>query len=371
MEKMNKPRKILYAASTASHLERFHRPYLKALREQDTVLTMATGVGVDFPILFDKHFFSIPNFRSVFQIRKILKREKFDSVLLHTTLAAFLIRLALIGLHHRPYVLNVVHGYLFGLRPRGNKDRILLFCEKLLKRQTDAIAVMNGEDLEIVRRHRLCRGKIYFIKGMGIPMEIQVPSPAESFRERLALHPTDFVCTFIGELSGRKNQIFLIRAAKKLREKGVPCKLLLIGEGADREKLETEIQYLGLEQTVILAGTQTPVLPFLSITQLYVSASKSEGLPFNIMEAMACGLPILASATKGQIDLLREGEDALYEPDDMDAFCRMVESIYRSGRYGVGTRVYPQLLTYQLSAVFEENLKILKQGRDDYEVTGS
>ena len=358
---MEKKSKILYAASTASHLERFHQPYLQALRKEASVFTMATGDGVDFPILFDKRFFSISNLRSILQIRKILKHERFDALLLHTTLAAFLIRMALIGLRHRPYVLNVVHGYLFGITQRGMKDRVLLFCEKLLKRQTDSIAVMNAEDWNLAKVHRLCRGKVYFLRGMGAPIEEAAPCPEEALRERLSLRSTDFVCTFVGELSGRKNQIFLIRATKLLRDRSIPCKLVLVGEGSEREALETEIRKLGLEQNVILAGSQSPVLPYLSMTHLYVSASQSEGLPFNIMEAMACGLPILASKTKGQTDLLKDVEDALYPPDDMTAFCDAAERIYRSGQLGVGNMSYPTLKQYLLPSVFEENLKILKE----------
>ena len=75
MTTQNKAKKILYAASTASHLQNFHEPYIHALRETHNVLTMANGDGVDLPIAFDKSFFSLKNLRSIFQIRKILKRE--------------------------------------------------------------------------------------------------------------------------------------------------------------------------------------------------------------------------------------------------------------------------------------------------------
>lgn len=359
---MEKRSKILYAASTQSHLERFHRPYIEALRKDATVLTMANGTEVDFSIPFDKHFFSFTNLRCILRIRRILKREQFDSILVHTTLAAFLIRAALIGIRHRPYVLNVVHGYLFSMEPRGLKDRILLLCEKFLRRQTDEIAVMNEEDRLIAQSHRLCRGEIFFLRGMGVPEAMPISSPDPALQQRLRIAPTDFVCTFVGELSGRKNQIFLIRSVKKLRDAGVPVKLLLIGEGSEREALEAEIQRLRLSDAVLLTGSQSPIYPYLSVTHLYVSASRSEGLPFNIMEAMACGLPILASDTKGQTDLLRQTPSALYRFDDTDAFCAALKAVYQGDYYGVGTQNYPILSQYLLDAVFEENMKIFTRG---------
>ena len=120
-------KKILYVASTASHLERFHRPYLQALSEKFCLRTMANGEGVDYPIPFEKRMFSIRNLRVIFMIRKILRREKFDLILVHTSLAAALTRMAVRGVKPRPRVVNVVHGYLFSDPPKGIKDRLKVF----------------------------------------------------------------------------------------------------------------------------------------------------------------------------------------------------------------------------------------------------
>ena len=349
--------KLLYVASTQSHLENFHKPYIKALMKKYEVLTMATGESVDLPVVFDKHFFSLKNLRSILHIRKILRRERFDAIILHTTLAAFLVRAAMIGMRHRPYVMNVVHGYLFGETLQGLKDRILLFCERLMRRRTDDIAVMNREDERIATKHRLCRGCVYFIKGMGVSVEGDAGVPDPLLRAKYG-DEKDFVCFFIGELSGRKNQVFLIRAVKRLREEGLPIRLLLAGEGSERENLETTVKELGLERSVQLLGSVSPVTPYLLISDLYVSASVSEGLPFNIMEAMWCGLPIVASNVKGQSDLLEHYPQTLYPLNDEDAFCDAVRRAYCAQTRGAGSQRYPTLEEYRLSAVFEANMKI-------------
>lgn len=351
-------KKILYAASTASHLRRFHQPYIEALKEDADVMTMATGEGVDLPVRFDKHFFSVANLRSFLKIRKILKRERFDAVLVHTTLAAFLIRAAMIGQRKRPYVMNVVHGYLFPKDGKGLKNRILLLCEKLLKRQTDEIAVMNADDLVIAKEHRLCRGEVHFIDGMGITIDPKIPAIDGELRAQYATDERDILCTFVGELSGRKNQSFLIRAVARLREEGLPIRLLLAGEGGERETLECEISQNGLQNAVFLLGNREPILPYLSITDVYVSASVSEGLPFNVMEAMSCGLPIVASDTKGQSDLLGNTVGRLYAFDDMDAFCKTLREEIETRRLGVGSRAYPNLEKYRLNVVFDANMRL-------------
>jgi len=358
--------KILYAASTASHLRRFHMPYIEALRHENDVLLMATeGKEIDFPISFSKSFFSPSNVLAIFRIRRILKRENFDKIIVHTTLAAFLIRAAMLGMRKRPYVLNVVHGYLFSRPICGKKNELLLLCEKWMRKKTDAIAVMNEEDLEIATAYSLCRGEVTFMRGMGIAISEEIPERDNDLRSQYAPDDGDFLCTFVGELSTRKNQIFLIRAVERLRSEGVPIRLLLLGDGGQRELLEREIQNSNLEDVVFLAGNREPVVPYLGVSDLYVSASTSEGLPFNVMEAMSVGLPILASDTKGQSDLLKNMPNALYPLQDMDAFCERVKHIYRSGSYGVGCVYYPNLEQYRLRAVFKENMELFSQGGYD------
>jgi len=360
----NKSKKILYAASTASHLCNFHEPYLAKLRRNHTVLTMAEGGGVDLPVPFDKHFFSFTNLKSIFKIRKILKHERFDALILHTSLAAFLVRIAMLGWRKRPFVLNVVHGYLFPKTGRGLRRRLLLWCERLTRKMTDEIAVMNREDLEIARENQLCLGRVFLINGMGITIPEGVPKRDGTIRSRYASAENDFLCCFVGELSKRKNQSFLISATARLRREGISAHLLLIGEGSQRAELERQIRDMDLVEHVTLCGSTNEVRAHLSAVDLYVSASTSEGLPFNVMEAMSCGLPIVASDTKGQNDLLQNTDGKLYPANDLDAFCEAVWCIYESGRYGAGAVSYPNIDKYRLDAVFEENMKQFSWGWD-------
>ncbi len=359
-------KKLLYVASTASHLRRFHMPYINALREEAEVLLMATGDPefLDFDVPFEKSMFSAANFATICKIRKILRRERFDAVILNTSLSAFLVRAAMIGMRRRPYVHNVVHGYLFDDPVQSKKQRILKLCERMLRRQTDTITVMNEVDLGIVRANRFCRGEVSFCYGMGVNLPADRPMPDAELRARYAT-ADEWLCTFVGELSGRKNQTFLIDAVAKLRERGLPVKLMLVGEGAARPELEAQIRNAALGDAVFLLGNREPVLPYLAISDLYLSASKIEGLPFNVMEAMAMGLPIVASDAKGQTDLLGAQSDAIYPRGDAEALIRAVEARIAAGVRGVGAVEYPILSRYLLDAVREDNLNLLKKGWDE------
>ncbi len=351
--------KILYAASTASHLQRFHQPYLKALGEEFTIQTMANGDGVDFNVPFQKSVFSVKNIGALRIIRKILKKERFDAVILNTSLAAFLIRVAMVGMRQRPKVLNIVHGYLFDSPQKEKKDRLMLLCEKLTARYTDEIAVMNQADLKIAEEHRLSRGRVHFVDGMGFTLSREVCVPNKALRQEIAADGS-YLLTFVGELSQRKNQIFLIRCVARLRAIGIPVSLMLVGEGAERGVLESEIAKLGISQFVTLTGNQEPVAPYLAITDLYVSASRIEGLPFNLMEAMALGLPIVASDCKGQTDLLKSVPNCTYPLEDEEAFCNAVKQTYEANLRGIGSVTYPHLQKYTLDAVLGPNLNLMK-----------
>lgn len=356
-----KKSKILYTASTAQHLQRFHVPYIEALRSENQVLTMATGDGVDYSIVFDKHYFSLTNLRSLRRIRRILREEQFDLIVLNTTLTAFWVRAALWGMKNRPYVINVVHGYLFPFHGGGIKKQVLLFCERLMRSKTDDIAVMNAEDLQTAQKYKLCRGKIYFLYGMGLSDGYTKRAIDSTVRQRYASEE-ELLCIFVGELSSRKNQRFLIQGIKALREDGIPAKLLLVGEGGEYDALRSLIAQNGLEDSVLTVGHSDDVPSLLAASDLYVSASISEGLPFNLMEAMAYGLPIVASDVRGQVDLLRERPESLYPLNDTEAFCQKVKAFYQQKKLGRDAIVYSEIERYYLRSVMDDNIRILSIG---------
>ena len=334
--------KILIAASNMVHINNFHRPYINEFREAGhDVYIMAGGEGADFNIPFKKRSLSVKNLRLSAKIKKIIKKEQFDVIYLHTTLAAFWIRFAIKGLKKRPIVVNTVHGYLFGKGFSSLHNKIYLMCEKMMRRVTDDIVVMNDEDFKIAKENNLALGEIYKIDGMGIDFSkknIEKASPSHP--------PRNLV--YVGELNKRKNQIFLVKAMKKLPD----MKLMLVGDGKERKAIEKYIKKEGLDERVKITGFTKNVGEYLKSADLYVSASTIEGLPFNILEAMEAGLPIVATNIKGQADVLTS--ECLYEPDDMDSFVALVNSkkneSYDLLKYTLSVALYKNLDVYSLCA---------------------
>ena len=351
--------KILYAASNMQHINNFHIPYIERLRaEGHTVKVMASGSEADFDIPFVKKMLSPKNFFVRRKIKRVLRDEKFDAVILNTTLAAFHIRLAM-PKKHRPRVLNFVHGYLFYEKQGGLKKKLLLFCEKLLAKKTDMIAVMNKEDMRIATENKLCLGEIIMTRGMGARVAEERHSP-EKVRQYLDARDEYLMC-FVGELSERKNQRFLICALPEIKIAEPKAALLFVGTGSEEMRLRALADRLGVSDSVHFAGQKSNPCDFIRASNLYVSASEIEGMPFNIIEALGCGLPILASDIKGHADLIEnESEGVLYERASVADFAEKAKLII-SGKLNTDkTAQREKYEKYSFDSVFEETYSVLK-----------
>lgn len=336
-------KKILFAASTLSHIENFHIPYLKYFKQQGYIVHVMGKPNNKYdipyidkviPISFEKSMLSIKNFSSSFKIAKIIKSETYDIVSIHTTLAAFFVRLGMIlSFKKVPLVINTVHGYLFDDNSPLFKKIIMLFAEKITKCVTHVIIVMNSVDYTIAKKHKLYKDNIYLINGMGIDLSLftaVIYDKKFSLRKAHNFCENDFLLIYVAEFSKRKNQRFLLNAINKLINDGYTnIKLMLLGDGLLLNELRHYTQQLGIDNNVYFVGYTKDTCTYYQMADICVSSSRIEGLPFNIMEAMSVGLPIVASNIKGHNDLVIPNENGfLFEYDYINEFCDYVKTIY-------------------------------------------
>lgn len=357
-------KKILYAASSMNHINSFHLEYIDRLRKAgNIVLVMARGGGADFNVPFEKHFFSKKNTEARKKIREIVLAGNFDVIITHTTLAAFHVRLA-VASRERPRIVNMVHGYLFSQNSSFIKRNILLLCEKIVRRKTDAIIVMNKDDMRIAKRNRLSLGKVYYCRGMGVKPKLAERTPKE-VREELDSQNT-YNLAFAGELSGRKNQKFLISSMPRIKEFIPHARLWLIGEGDKRGELEALVKELKLENDVLFLDKRENVGDYVNAADIYVSASKSEGLPFNIVEALMLGKTVLASRCKGQEDIIVSNKSGyLFELDKSDEFAESVKLIHDGIKKLDEAAIKARGEEFSYNEVFEETLQIITEAASE------
>jgi glycosyltransferase involved in cell wall biosynthesis len=134
----------------------------------------------------------------------------------------------------------------------------------------------------------------------------------------------------IGNLHAAKGHLDLIEAVARLRAQVPDLLVVCAGEGPMRPLLEQQIAFHGLRETVLLPGHRGDVPALLARAQIACAPSRSEGFSSSIVEAMAAGLPVVATEVGGTPELVQEGETGLLvPPHDPQALAERLLSLLR------------------------------------------
>lgn len=134
---------------------------------------------------------------------------------------------------------------------------------------------------------------------------------AEKYRRELKLRPETKVIGNIGRLTSEKGHRYLLEAFPAVLRKFPDSKLLLAGDGNLREKLLMQAKNLGIAESVFLLGYKKDIKPLLSIMDIFVFPSLTEGFPMALLEAMAMGVPVIASKVGGIPEIVKENETGI------------------------------------------------------------
>jgi len=146
-------------------------------------------------------------------------------------------------------------------------------------------------------------------------------------RESLGFDPQDTVLIFTGRLGPEKNIPFLLRAFNGARLAYPDVKLLIVGDGPERDNLEERIRLMGIGDSIRLTGLVPygEIGRYLAMADAFVTASVTEVHPLSVIEAMASGLPVLGIASPGISDTVDDGETGYIVPDeDLAGFTAMM-----------------------------------------------
>lgn len=140
------------------------------------------------------------------------------------------------------------------------------------------------------------------------------PAVAAAWRAAHGFAPELPLAVAVARLEPQKNPLGLLDAFAAALPGDSPWQLLLVGEGSLREAVEQRIREMGLASRVHLLGALPDVAPVLAAAELFVLASHWEGSPLAVMEALAAGLPIVATAVGSLPELVRHGTEGLLVP---------------------------------------------------------
>jgi len=216
-----------------------------------------------------------------------------------------------------PVVVHTVHGFAFPFGQSRLARAIYYAIEYFGCHLCDALVVVNAADRRIaVEKLNMRPEKVHLIPNGIDPFALGRLSqePRQTLRRDLFADACDdVVCIgMVGRLWRQKNPECLVRAAIELHQRGCRnFRVILVGDGDLRGSLEVLIDQNGVGGIVRLLGWREDVPRLLGALDIFVLPSRWEGMPLAIIEAMAAGLPVVASDIPGNRDLVSEGIDGI------------------------------------------------------------
>jgi glycosyltransferase involved in cell wall biosynthesis len=249
------------------------------------------------------------------ELLALLRRERPHIVHVNSAKASALGRLAA-SLARVPIRVYTVHGWAF--RAHGwPASALYRWAERLLRPLTTVTVCVADSERRAGLAAHTCKERTTVVIRNGVDPGNFRAGEAHSGRPRLVT---------VGRLQAPKDAVTLVRALAALR--GRPFEAVFVGDGPDRPAVEEEVRRLGLEPAVELLGERDDVPELLGTADVFVLSSHSEGLPLSILEAMAAGLPVVASNVGGVSEVVVDGDTGLLvPPGDAQSLAAAIERL--------------------------------------------
>ena len=283
-------------------------------------------VGIPFHRLDIAAGFSL---QALGHIRRLA--SEVDILHIHGARAALFGRLAAASLgRHRPRVVYTIHGFAAPHYPRPRRG-LLLTIERVLAPLTDRfIAVCRAER------------EAFLAAGVGRPEQVQVvwngvdvacfqhvQIDRAAWRAALRVPPDTLLITTICRLYRPRDFDTLLRAFRLVSDDHPTVHLLIVGDGPLRPQVERQVEALSLTHRVTLAGWRDDLPSVYAASDVYILTTWGwEGLPLTVLEAMAAGLPVIATDAGGVPEAVADGETGLLVARcDVDGLTRALRAL--------------------------------------------
>lgn len=360
-------KKVLFIATVDSHIKHFHIPYLKYFKELGYEVHVATGEDGEIEycdrkitIPIKRNPIKIGNLKAIKQLKKEIEKEKYDIIHCHTPMGSVITRIAAKKARkkYNTKVFYTAHGFHFYKGAPLLNWIIYYPVEKWLSKHTDCLITINQEDYKLASK-KFKANKIELVHGVGVDenkFDFEMTKEQRNeLRKGFELEEDDFVLIQIGELNKNKNQIMSIDAMKELVVGNPKIKLLLVGKGELEEYYRQKIDEYNLQNNIHMLGYRTDIEKLLKISDCSISLSKREGLPLNLIEAMFCDLPIIATDCRGNRDIAKKTIGI----GQIDLLCQNIKECMKSKEEYICVKVEE----YKLKNVIKEVDKIYKDNK--------
>jgi glycosyltransferase EpsD len=323
--------RVLQVATIDRSVDAFLVPHIRALESVGHSVEAACRIGdsgnrlhskgiVVHNIGFERNPFDIGNIAAYRQMCELIRANRYDIVHAHMPTAGGIARLAAAAVGV-PVILYTAHGFYFYEGGNPLLNYVYYFIERNLARLTTAIITINSDDYQAALKWTGAgkRPYVYRMPCVGIDLAkfdraalFQSDDEWRQYRAGLGIAPNDLVVGTVGACTARKRHSDLIRAIALVQPDVPDLKVLIVGDGALLEKEKSLASRL--KCSCIFTGRRLDVPRLLACIDVYVQTSAMEGLPVSVVEAMASGLPVIASNVRGNRDLVLDGETGFLFP---------------------------------------------------------
>jgi glycosyltransferase involved in cell wall biosynthesis len=248
-------------------------------------------------------------------ISELIREIDPDIIQTNSVKSHFLVKTT--GIHQRRHWIAFHHGYT----APDLKMRVYNRFDCWSLRSAERVVI----PCQAFQQEMLARGveasRIRVIYNAACEMPIAPVEDVVQLRQRLDWDDDTKVILSIGRLSFEKAHVHVVRAVRRLRDMrpDLKCKLVIVGQGPQVSRIRAAIKELGLEASVRVLCREPDVVPFYALADVFVLPSLSEGSPNVILEAMASGVPIVATSVGGIPEILRHEDTAILVPPKGDA----------------------------------------------------
>ena len=270
----------------------------------------------------------LKDLRALAELRSSIRRFQPHLVHTHSSKAGVLGRLAA-RLEKVPVVIHTVHGFGFTPLQSTVKKAAYLSVEKLAARWTDHFVAVSRVNLDRGVELGLWKADQASVIRAGVDLErFRAPGDGLETRRRLGVPEGVPLVTQIGNFKPQKAPLDFVQAAARIAEEMPDVRFVMVGDGPLRGGAEARAAELGLTERMVFPGWWDDVPGLLASTTVSVLSSRHEGLPCSVVESLAAGVPVVATAVDGTPEVVRPGVNGdLVPPDNADALARAVLAI--------------------------------------------